>query len=99
MISRNKTGLGNLMNEAPKPGDFPIGSVESRATMRAMIERGEESGMRVRIIRVGHGAKDCEGKFCHELLGDGLVPGKCGLLTGKLFVNENGEVEESFQVK
>jgi hypothetical protein len=55
MISRNKIGLGNLMNEAPKPGDFPVGSVESRAAVRAMIERDKETGLRWRIImeRVG----------------------------------------------
>ena len=87
------------MNETPKPGDFPIGSVESRAAMRAMIEHGKETGFRVRIIYIGHPGKDCEGKFCHELLGDDLVPGKCGLLTGEFYVNEDGKVEESFQMK
>jgi hypothetical protein len=98
MISRNKTGLGNLMNDAPKPGDFPVGSVESRVAMRAMIERGKESGIHIRVIRIGHPRKNCEGKFCHDVSSPDLGPGTCGLLIGKLFVNEDGEVEESFQV-
>lgn len=43
------------MNNTPKPGDFPIGSVESRAAMRAMIEHKSESKHVVRVIleRVG----------------------------------------------
>ena len=85
MISRNKTGLGNLMNEAPKPGDFPVGSVESRAAMRAMIERDKETGLRWRIIMLGHRPEDCQGRWCS---------GVCGLVRGRFFINGDGKVEE-----
>jgi len=42
-------------SQALGPGDFPIGSVESRAAMRAMIERkGEEKPlMKIVLERIG----------------------------------------------
>ena len=76
-----------------RPGDFPLGSVESRAAMRAMIERVKESGLRLRIILIGHPSSDCEGKVCRDVLIRGL--GTCGLVTGELFVNEDGQVERT----
>ncbi|HXN23328.1 MAG TPA: hypothetical protein VOA41_11365 [Candidatus Dormibacteraeota bacterium] len=45
------------MNHTPKPGDFPIGSVESRAAMRALILHRKDSEpkrvMHVVIERIG----------------------------------------------
>jgi len=43
-----------------KPGDFPLGSVESRAAMRAIIERdaSEEEALRVLIEFIGSPEKD-----------------------------------------
>ena len=38
------------MNSTPKPGDFPIGSVESRAAMRAVIEEKKRIPKNVRRI-------------------------------------------------
>jgi hypothetical protein len=90
MISRNKAAPGNLMNEALKPGDYPIGSLESRAAMRAMIERGNETGIRWTVTIVGHRLEDCKGTWCR---------GVCGLVSGRFFINRDGEVEEPFQVK
>jgi hypothetical protein len=46
------------MNSTPKPGDFPIGSVDSRAAMRAMIEgekRDPGKALRVTLERSGEG--------------------------------------------
>jgi hypothetical protein len=76
------------------PGDFPLGSVESRAAARAMIERGKETGVRLRMILIGHPPKDCVGRFCHDVLSPGLGPGSCGLVSGELFVDGRGDVEE-----
>ena len=39
------------------------------------------------------------GFFAAQLITFLLGPGKCGLLTGKFHVNEDGEIEESFQMK
>lgn len=33
-----------------KPGDFPIGSMESRAAARMQVERGRETQERIEII-------------------------------------------------
>ena len=68
----------------PNPGDFPLGSVESRAAMRAMIERDKDPGLRWRVTMVGHGPEDCQGRWCSEV---------CGLVTGSFFINEDGKVE------
>jgi len=38
------------MNSMPKPGDFPIGSLESRAAARMRLIRLNDSRKRVRII-------------------------------------------------
>jgi hypothetical protein len=46
-----------------RPGDFPLGSVESRAAVRAMIERSEESRPRLRVV-VMHPPHDCKGEIC-----------------------------------
>src|SRR5215472_15475729 len=37
----------------PKPGDFPVGSVESRAAARARLEGGQQPRLRVTLIRIG----------------------------------------------
>jgi hypothetical protein len=36
-------------DSGPKPGDFPVGSLESRATARAMLERQDEV-IAIRVI-------------------------------------------------
>jgi len=42
------------MDMTLRPGDFPLGSGESRAAMRAMLERGEDSRPRLRVIVIHH---------------------------------------------
>jgi len=53
------------MDIALKPGDFPLGSVESRAAVRAMIERerSEDSRSCLRVF-VLHPPHDCKGEVC-----------------------------------
>jgi hypothetical protein len=60
----------------PQPGDFPLGSVESRAAARAMIERDKETDLFGRVTLCGHPLADCQGRWCG---------GVCGLVTGKFF--------------
>ena len=46
----------NATEAGPKPGDFPIGSLESRATARAMFEAREAAegqGVFLRITKIG----------------------------------------------
>src|SRR5208283_2783381 len=54
-----------------RPADFPLGSVESRAAVRAMIEqeRREDSTPFLRIFLTAHPPYDCKGKAC--LSGEG----------------------------
>jgi len=47
-----------------RPADFPLGSVESRAAVRAMIEREEESTPVIRVVLVHHPPRDCRGRVC-----------------------------------
>jgi hypothetical protein len=82
--ARDKSRLPATVSVS-NPGDFPLGSVESRAAMRAMIERDKETGFRWRIIMIGHRPEDCQGRWCSEL---------CGLVTGRFFINGDGKVEE-----
>ena len=53
------------MDMTVRPGDFPIGSVESRAAVRAMIdrERSEDSRPFLRVF-VFHPPHDCKGEVC-----------------------------------
>ncbi len=51
------------MDMTLRPGDFPVGSVESRAAMRAMLERSEDSRPRLRVV-VLHPPHDCKGECC-----------------------------------
>ena len=94
------------MDMTLRPGDFPLGSLESRMAARAEIERAEKSRPFLRIRLVTHPAHDCGGKCCFKpadleaLNGDSsLVPGKlspgpCGQTTGKLVVFPDGSVGE-----
>jgi hypothetical protein len=82
--ARDKSRLPATVSVS-NPGDFQLGSVESRAAMRAMIEREKETGFRFRIIMIGHPPEDCQGRWCS---------GACGLVTGSFFVNEDGKVEQ-----
>jgi len=54
--TRDKSGLPATVSIS-QPGDFPLGSVESRAAMRAMIEhKGENKKLvRVTLERIGGG--------------------------------------------
>jgi hypothetical protein len=96
------------MDMTLRPGDFPLGSLESRAAVRAMIERErcEDSRPILRVYVVGHPPEDCKGTGCLKPLdieanggrnGDGVVmgnlsPGACKLVTGELVVFPNGGV-------
>jgi hypothetical protein len=64
VIPSTATALGNLrderawlsMNSLFKPGDFPLGSPESRAMARAQLERSERKPgqvLRIRVIHIG----------------------------------------------
>jgi hypothetical protein len=90
------------MDMTLRPGDFPIGSVESRAAMWAMIERERSEEFRpfLRNIEVGHPREDCKGKWCFKPLDfeagnpvmGKLSPGVCRLTTGELVVFPDGRV-------
>lgn len=49
-------------NSGPLPGDFPVGSLESRAAARSMLERTESNAsrivMRIEIVHIGTGADE-----------------------------------------
>jgi hypothetical protein len=48
------------MDSGPQPGDFPIGSIESRAAARAKLEHIESNPgevIRVRIVHIAHDGK------------------------------------------
>jgi hypothetical protein len=73
-------------NQSQNPGDFPIGSVESRAEARAMVEHRNHSGFRPRILMCGHPPNDCSGRWC--------LGRPCGMTTGEFFIASDGEVEQ-----
>ena len=77
-----------------KPGDFPLGSMESRAATRAMISRRQDTGLHVRLIMAGHPPQDCKGTWCLSDSRYATTVGVCGLVSGRFFVNEEGEVEQ-----
>lgn len=99
------------MDMTLRPGDFPIGSVESRVAVRAMIERerGEDSRPLLRIRLVGHPPHDCGGKWCFKpadleainsrsFVPGELSPGACKLTAGELVVFPNGGVGEDLRM-
>jgi hypothetical protein len=48
------------MDSGPQPGDFPVGSIESRAAARAKLEHIESNPgevIRVRVVHIGHVGK------------------------------------------
>lgn len=54
-----KSGEAFKVPATPKPGDFPLGSIESRAAARALGAcRTETEVFRVRIVHIGHNGKD-----------------------------------------
>jgi hypothetical protein len=59
-----------------RPGDFPLGSVESRAAMRVAIESNEASRPRfkIRVFLIHHPPCDCRGEYCRQIPG---VEGRC----------------------
>jgi len=65
-----------------KPGDFPIGSVESRAAMRAILDRGGDMDGSFRIVSEVIGKElDLEQSTCRRYWsGDRLIEAVC--LTG-----------------
>jgi hypothetical protein len=83
-----------------RPGDFPLGSLESRMAVRAEIGRAEDSRPFLRVFTVGHPAHDCEGKWCFKPLdveaGNPIMGklslGACHLSTGELVVFPDGRV-------
>jgi hypothetical protein len=50
MNNSNKEPALPVTNSGPRPGDFPVGSLQSRAAARAMMERKQDEGMRVFIV-------------------------------------------------
>jgi len=40
-------------DSTPRPGDFPIGSPESRAAVRAMLKRTPSTTIRATIVHIG----------------------------------------------
>lgn len=72
-------------SDGPRPEDFPLGSIESRAAARALGAQKARSGFRIRIVLIGHGPENCEGACCN---------GTCGLITGRLVVRDGEAVEE-----
>jgi hypothetical protein len=93
------------MDMTLRPGDFPLGSLESRMAARAEIERAEESRPFLRIRLVGHPPHDCGGKWCfkpadleavntRDFVPGKLSPGPCRLTTGELVVFPDGGVGE-----
>jgi hypothetical protein len=98
------------MDTTLRPGDFPLGSLESRMAARAEIERAEDSRPLLRIYLVGHPPHDCGGKWCFKpadeeslsrdsgLCYGKLSPGPCGLTTGKLVLFPEGCVGEDIRM-
>src|SRR5208283_5863104 len=68
-----------------RPADFPLGSVESRAAVRAMIEREEDSTPVLRVVLVHHPPHDCRGRFC--ISGQG-APAVCHVADKELKVSD-----------
>jgi hypothetical protein len=42
-----------LANSNPRPEEFPLGSIESRAAARALLEARKETTISVQIIHIG----------------------------------------------
>lgn len=47
----------------PKPGDFPLGSMESRAASRALLERMDQGSEKIRVIIEHIGAPENNQEF------------------------------------
>ena len=75
------------MDMTLRPGDFPVGSLESRAAMRAMIEREEDSTPFLRVFLTAHPPHDCKGEAC--LRGEG-EPAVCHVADKELKSSKNG---------
>jgi hypothetical protein len=79
------------MNMTFQPGDFPLGSVESRAVVRAMIERERSEDYRPGCrVFVFHPPHDCQGESCIQTSETGpaachLANERFGVVDGKTF--------------
>jgi hypothetical protein len=45
----------------PKPGEYPVGSLESRAAARALVENREKSALEIQIVYVSPDGKEVNG--------------------------------------
>jgi hypothetical protein len=63
MGSRRKEQILSIGN-GPKPGDFPLGSVESRAAARSLVQQKAEIAPRVWIFH--------NGALAHEYENEGM---------------------------
>lgn len=54
----NKTPKTPILPATLKPGDFPLGSPQSRAAARVALEQKSEDGMRVMIEYIGSPEKN-----------------------------------------
>jgi len=63
LITNRNGSNGPQQKEAPRPGDFELGSLESRAAARAMLDGRYQPRCRVTVHRVG-GVLDLTGSTC-----------------------------------
>ena len=68
MWKPRKEPLLPATDSGPKPGDFPVGSLESRAAARTMLERQDEA-IEMRIIDLGCSRSD-------KAIGQAMVEGE-----------------------
>ena len=61
------------MDMTLRPGDFPLGSLESRMAIRAELERSEDSKPFLRVFLPWHPPYDCKGKVCLIAEGEPVV--------------------------
>ncbi len=73
---RNESSLPATVS-GPRPGDFPVGSVESRAAARRMFER---QGQEIQTRIVHHGPND---SLSDEPVGEALLNGRVYEVYGK----------------
>ena len=66
-------------------GEFAERLEVSQRTIAKWRSRLRAAGMIGWLVMIGHGPEDFQGRWCSEV---------CGLVTGRFFVNGDGEVEQ-----
>ena len=66
--SRRTDGANRTVRQVARPEDFPLGSTESRAYARAVLESRKKKGMiiRVNVVYIGHDGSPLPPTTRHE---------------------------------